>query len=250
MTFILTARIARAAAVAALLVVIGACADVPSSPTRQLPTPWQPDQPILRVADVPLLDASLPRPLLGESRQRRIARAANGQLLQVESLIGTDGRPRITLVRRDGVALLRIDNTWSSVSGWEPVSQHLIMRGADGVVRALDSRSVLPTELAAARENLRLEAQRMATPRVASRVRGLEEDAGVCDAQVKAADIATWQYAAAAFAVIASGITGNQVIITAAFTGYLAAYANYESKQAELDKCVVAAGKRPEVDEF
>jgi hypothetical protein len=240
----------RAAFGALLLILAGACSDVPSAPIRHVPIPQLPNPFAPRAADVPMLDAGLPALLPGESVRRRSMRGADGRMMQVESLIGRNGRPRATLVRRDGAVLIRVDNDWSAAAGWDDVVQRVTVRGADGRIRTFSSRDISPAERAAAREKVRLDAVGASMPATAGRTRALMEESGVCDAQVKAADIATWQYTVAGAAVLAVSLTGNPLAVMAAASAYLAAYANYESKQADLDKCVAAAGKPPTVDEY
>jgi hypothetical protein len=117
------------------------------------------------------------------------------------------------------------------------------------MLRSFDSRTIPAFELAMAREKLRGESEQMSHPR-AGRLLGLEGDLGACDAEVNAANIATWQYVAAAATLIAASATGNFVAAGVAFTAYLATYANYQSKQTDLDKCVERAGKKSELDEY
>ena len=233
-----------------LLVLAGACADAPSSPVFRLPVPPSPLQPTPRAADNPLLDAGLPSLLPGETIRRRALVDADGQAMQVASVIGVNGLPRTTLVRRQGAVIIRVDNDWSAGTGWDAVTQQVAVRGTDGAVRRLDSRSISSSERAAALASLRREAASALSSVMASRIRRLEEDGGACDAQVKAADIATWQYTAAAGALMLASLTGTPTAVSLAFSAYLASYANYESKQADLDKCVDAIGKKPTYDEY
>lgn len=249
MTLTLAPRIATALFGAALLALAGACSDVPSSPSGLPTRPLIPEQPIARVADVPLMDAVLPTPLPGERRLRRKLQGPDGQQLTVESLLGTDGRPRVTLVSRDGIVMFRVENAWRS-NGWNDVQQTMYLRTANGGARVLDSRSLSASQMAEAREQLAVQARQLAARTSIGRIRRLEEDPGTCDAAVKAADIAATQYMVAAVGVFASGLSANPLVVLGAYSAFLATYANYESKQADLDKCVAAAGKKPVVDEY
>ena len=117
-----------------LLVLAGACADAPSSPVFRLPVPPSPLQPTPRAADNPLLDAGLPSLLPGETIRRRALVDADGQAMQVASVIGVNGLPRTTLVRRQGAVIIRVDNDWSAGTGWDAVTQQVAVRGTDGAV--------------------------------------------------------------------------------------------------------------------
>ncbi|MEK6611978.1 MAG: hypothetical protein AABZ29_04290 [Gemmatimonadota bacterium] len=242
-------RTRRAALGAALLILVAGCSDVPSGLRQPLPGPLDDDHAVAAPADRPLVELPALRPRSGERRQRRSLRGADGQVLVVESVLGADGRPRESMITRNGLFLMRISNEWAPGATRRLDRQQVLVRGADGHLRALDSRSVSPAQLAAAHEKLRAEAEQMSRSQ-SGRIRRLEGDFGVCDAEVKAANIATWQYVATAAAVALSASTGNWVQTATLYMAYLASYANYESKQADLDKCVDRAGKKPELDEY
>jgi hypothetical protein len=244
-------RLPRAALGAAVLMLVAACGDVPSSPTGSvLAPPVLPAIPAPRAADLPVLDAALPALAPGERIRRAVLPAPDGGILDVESVLGRDGRPRVTLMRRAGAVVLRVDNDWTPGADWNSVAQQVTFRGGDGLVRRFDSRSLSPVVRAQAQANLRQEAERFRVASAGSRIRNLEEEGGECDAQIKAADIATWQYTLAGSAVIVAGFSMNPYATLAAYAAYLQTYANYEAKQAELDKCIANIGKKPEVDEY
>lgn len=244
-------RLARAALGATVLTLAAACGDIPSSPMRNaLVPPVLPAVPVPRVADLPVLDDLLPVLQPGEKIRRAVLPAPDGGTVRLESVIGRDGRPRVTLMRRAGAVVLRVDNDWTPGADWNSVVQQVTLRGGDGIVRRFDSRSLSPVERAQARAALQQEAERLRPTATGARIRNLEEDAGDCDAQIKAADIATWQYTLAGSAVIMAGFTGNPITTAAAYAAFLQTYANYEAKQAELDKCIANIGKKPEVDEY
>jgi hypothetical protein len=243
--------LARAALGAMILTLTTACGDVPFSPAgHTIAPPILPAIPAPRAADIPVLDAGLPMLAPGEKIRRAVLQAPDGGRLDVESVVGRDGRPRVTLMRRAGAVVLRVDNEWTPGADWNSVTQRVTFRGRDGIVQAFDSRSLPAAALVQARANLQQEAERLRKAAAGARIRNLEEDGGACDAEIKAANIATWQYTLAGAAVLMVSVTGNPLATTAAYAAYLQTYANYEAKQADLDKCIANIGKKPEVDEY
>ncbi|MBM3906518.1 MAG: hypothetical protein FJ363_00425 [Gemmatimonadetes bacterium] len=250
MLTLISRSLSRMALGAGVFVLVAACGDIPSSPTRTvLAPPILPAVPVPRAADFPVLDAALPALAPGERIRRAVLPAPDGGTLHVESVLGRDGRPRVTLMRRAGAVVLRVDNEWTPTADWNSVAQRVTFRGGDGLVHTFDSRSLSPNERAQARAVLQQQAERLRTSAAGPRIRSLEEDGGACDAEIKAANIATWQYTAAGSTVLLASLTGNVMLTTTLYSAYLSAYANYESKQAELDKCIANIGKKPEVDE-
>ena len=232
-----------------LAVMAGACSDVPSAPVKQFPLPQFPNPLAPRAADIPIIDAGLPTLLPGEKVRRRLLRTVDGAMMQEESVVGANGLPRVTVLRQ-GAASIRIETSWAGAGSWDAVQQQVTVRAANGHVSSFDARALAPGELETARASLRADALRLAAVSLSSRIRSLEEDPAACEAEVKAANIATWQYTAAAGAVLVGAITGNVTVTSTLYTAYLAAYANYEAKQVDLDKCIAAIGKTPEVDEY
>ncbi|MEK7240940.1 MAG: hypothetical protein AAB224_10165 [Gemmatimonadota bacterium] len=249
MSYIFNSTSWRTACGAALVTLIAGCSDGPSGLRTPLPGPSAQEQAASAVADVPLVEATRLRPTFGERRQRRSLRGADGQVLVVESVVGADGRPRASVITRNGIFVMRINNEWAPDAPSRLDRQQAYVRGPDGVLRSFDSRTIPAFELAMASEKLRSEAEQMSRPQ-AGRLRGLEADLGACDAEVNAANIATWQYVGAAATLIAASATGNFLAAGVAFTAYLASYANYTAKQTDLDKCVELAGKKRELDEY
>lgn len=249
MSYIFNATTWRTAVGAALVTLIAGCSDVPSGLRTPPPGPSAQEQAVSAVADVPLVEATRLRPIAGERRQRRSLRGADGQVLVVESVVGADGRPRASVITRNGTFVMRIDNEWAAGNARRLDRQLAVVRGGDGRLRTLDSRDVSPAQFAAAQEQLRADAARLTRPQ-AGRIRSLEGDMGVCDKEVKAADIATWQYVAASVALLTTAASGNVLAATSAFAAYVASYQNYQSKQTDLDACVERAGKKPELDEY
>jgi len=241
-------RTALAALGAALLTLIAGCSDAPSG-LRPPPGPVALDQPVSDVADLPLVEASTLRPLLGERRQRRRLKGADGQEWVVESVVGADGNPRASVITRNGTFLMRINNEWAPDSPGRLAHQRAYVLGFDGRLRTFDSRNVSTAALAAARERLRADAEQLSRP-PAGRILRLEADMSDCDAQVNAADIATWQYVGAAATLMAASATGNFLAAGLAYTAYFSSYANYQAKQADLDKCIASIGKKPIYDEY
>ena len=244
-----TARAALGVALgAALLTLAAACSDAPSG-LRPRPGPLALDQPVSAASDVPLMEAATLRPLVGERRQRRSLRGADGQVLVVESVVGADGHPRASVITRNGTFLMRIDNEWAPDSPGHLDRQRAYVLGADGTLRSFDSRNVSAAALATARAKLRADAEQLSRP-PAGRILRLDEGMSDCDAQVKAADIATWQYVSAAVTVMAASATGNILAASVAYAAYLSSYANYQAKEADLDKCIANIGKKPIYDEY
>lgn len=242
-------RAKRAVLGAALLTLIAGCSDAPSGLRPPMPGPLAQERPVSDVADQALVEATTLRPFMGERRQRRSIRGVDGQVLVIESIVGVDGRPRASVMSRNGAFLMRVNNEWGSDASGRLDRQQAYVLGPDGRLRSFDSRNVSAAELATARAKLRDEAVQMTRP-PSGRNLGLAEEMGECDAQVNAANIATWQYVTAAATVLAASATGNFLAAGIAYTAYLASYANYTSKQVDLDKCVASIGKRPIYDEY
>jgi hypothetical protein len=251
MNYFRNVRTAHAALGAVLLAITAACADVPSGLQRPVPGPLGDEHAVAAGADRALTEAATLSPRAGERRQRRTLRGADGQLLTVESILDATGRPIENVIYKDGAFVMRLSNTWAPGAPAQLAHQVALVRGADGRLRSLDSRDVPAADLAAAREKVRQDAMASAKA-VPGRIRRLDGDSemGVCDNEVKAADIATVQYVAAALSVILASSTGNPLAATAAYSLLLTTYANYTAKQVDLDKCVEKAGKKPVLDEF
>lgn len=238
-------RTARAALGAVLLSLVAACSDVPSGPAMPASPSLGKEQALPTQADRSIADDGLPTPLPGEKRRRRTLRGADGQTMTMETLLGVDGKPRTVILGRPGGAMVRLTNEWQ---GGVLVRQVAQVTGAAGSVRMFDSRDLSTEQREAARAQLRREAEQM-TRAQAGRLLRIEAEMGVCDSQVKAADLATWQYVGAAAALMLASSTGNLFASTLAWNAFVSSYANYEAKQAELDKCVDAVGKKP-LDEY
>ncbi len=274
MTHNRTLASARAAIGTALLTLLGACSDAPSSPVSAIPIPTDIVQPTSRVADMPFTDANMPMLPSGARLQRRLSRAPDGTLGRVETLVDSrghryviesslnnDGLPSEMKVSRDGQPIAQFVNEWAtSYTGFTLERQRLVRfsggQAAEtfdtqqrGGVRTLVDGTITVTRLPA-------EGSAAAVPdfRRAGPLRSLEESlprsAGPCDAQARAAQSAIEDWLLSVVAVAGATATANPFAAWSAYAYQLKKYGDVSRAEATLDDCVASAGKRPSVETY
>jgi len=250
-------RIARAVFGAALITLVGACSDAPSSPLPRMPEPPRLNQPGLKPADVPIVAMATVELLPGERLSRRVLRRADGHEYRVEMAKTTDGLVREMAVVRDGQPVIHVVNDWQRSAGTARLlRQRLTHREGSAAPVLFDTKARggveaflgypvdVPISLRA-----RPTTSSVAVTRWSGKLRKIEDTgdsmSGPCDAAARAVDSALEDWLLSVAAMAGATATGNLFGAVMAYGYQLKKWGDVGRAEAALDTCVENAGKKP-----
>jgi len=254
MNNLMQTRGVRAVLGAATLALAGACADLPSSPSRFPGNLAFPNPPASRSGDVSAYDASLPVALAGETVKRRDVTSKDGARYTIESLVDGTGLPRELRVLRNGRPVARLTNQWSrTAAGMTLERQRLVRFEPGGAPVSFDSRDRGGVSALAQGPVFLTRSAVTTVPSAAQgavalvRLRSVEGEyvppCEACEAQARAVEAALDEWMLSVLAMGGATMSGNAFLAWSAYAYQLKRYRDLMRLESALDDCVENAGK-------
>lgn len=254
MNNLMQTRGVRAVIGVAFLALTGACADLPSSPTRFPSNPTFPNPPASRSGEEMAHDASLPVALAGETVKRRDVRSKDGARYTIESLVDGSGLPRELRVLRNGRPVARLTNQWSrTAAGMTLERQRLVRFVSGGAPVSFDSRDRGGVSALAQGPFLLTRSAVTTVPSAPQgavgfvRLKSVEGEyvpvCEACEAQARAVEAALDEWLLSVLAMGGATMSGNVFLAWSAYAYQLKKYRDLMRLEGALDDCVEDAGK-------